>query len=60
MNVPRWNMCRFLHPLVHDLSTYVRSHLNLDPYHFKIQEFLGTWDFTFDIYVKDAFNFEYI
>ena len=50
-------MCRFLYFIVHDLGKYVRSYLDLDPYHFKFQEVLGTWDFTFDVYVEDSFNF---
>ena len=56
MNVPWTNLCRFLYPLVHDLSKYVRSHLDLDPHHFKVQEIVGTWDFAFDIYGKDTLN----
>jgi hypothetical protein len=57
MNVPWRNMCRFLYLLVHDLSKYVRSHLDLSPDHFKSEEVLGAWDFTFVVYVKDTFNF---
>ena len=40
-----------------DLGKYVRSHLDLDSYHLKVQEVLGTWDFTFDINFKDTFIF---
>jgi hypothetical protein len=34
-----------------------RSHLDLDPYRFKVQEVLGTWDFAVYTYVKEAFKF---
>ncbi len=31
--------------------------LDLNPYNFKAQEVLGSWDFAFNIFVKDTFNF---
>ena len=46
------------HTLVHDLGKFVRSSLDLDSHSFKAQGVLGTWDFTFNIYVKDNFNFK--
>ena len=34
MNATWRKMCRFPAPLIHDLSKYVRSPLDLDPYSF--------------------------
>jgi hypothetical protein len=63
MHVPRRKMgggvvvCRSLHILIHNLGKNVRSHLDQDPYRFKVQEVLGTWDFAVYTYVKEAFKF---